>query len=71
MPTPQQHLDEALAVRHQLLLGKATVSLAFGERRVEYTKAELPALEAYIAELRRKIAGKVMRRGRINYVVPR
>lgn len=30
MHTPQQNLDEALAVRHQLLLGKATVSLAFG-----------------------------------------
>jgi len=71
MPTPQQHLDEALAVRHQLLLGRATASLSFGERRVEYTKAELPALEAYIAELRRTITGKAPRRGRIAYVVPR
>lgn len=71
MPTPQQHLDEALTVRHQLLLGKAMVSLGFGERRVEYTKAELPALDAYIAELRRAIAGKAAPRGRITYVVPR
>ncbi|MEB1547359.1 gpW family head-tail joining protein [Xanthomonas campestris pv. campestris] len=71
IPTPQQHLDEALAARHQLLLGKATVSLSFGERRVEYTKAELPALEAYIAELRRTIAGKVMRQITVPGSVPR
>lgn len=72
MSTPQQQLDEALAVRHQLMLGKATQSLSIGERRVEYTKTDLKTLDAYIAELRRQINGASAScgRSRIRYVVP-
>lgn len=68
--TTQQKLDEALAARHALLVGKAKVSIGFGERRVEYTSAEIARLDTYIAELRRDLAGKARRRGAINYFVP-
>jgi hypothetical protein len=68
--TTQQKLDEALAARHELLVGKAKVSIGFGERRAEYTRATLAQLDTYIAELRRDLAGKPRRRGAINYLVP-
>ncbi|WP_300616084.1 gpW family head-tail joining protein [Dokdonella sp.] len=70
-PAAQQRLDEALAARHALLVGKATVSLGFGERRLEYTRATLAQLDRYIAELRLEIAGTPPRaRNRIIYAVP-
>lgn len=70
--TPQEKLDEALAARHALLVGKARVSVGFGDRRVEYTAAALPQLDAYIAELRREIAGAsaAPTRNRIRYLTP-
>ena len=68
--TTQQQLDEALAARHALLVGKATVSVGYGDRRVEYTQATLSKLESYIAELRRTLSNVRPVRNRITYLVP-
>lgn len=70
--TKQQQLDEALAARHKLLTGKATVSLGYGDRRLEFTAANLAALDKYIAQLRREIAGVAAptTRNRVRYGVP-
>lgn len=71
LPSAQQRLDEALQARHALMVGKAAVSLAHGERRLEYTRAKLADLDRYIAALRREIAGEPNRaRNRIIYAVP-
>ena len=71
LPPAQQRLDEALQARHDLMVGKATVSLAHGERRLEYTRAKLADLDRYIAALRREIAGEPsLARNRIIYAVP-
>lgn len=69
-PTTQELLDEALAARHALLVGKKTVSIGFGDRKVQYTEANLAALDRYIAELRRTLAGKPAARNRVSYMVP-
>jgi hypothetical protein len=71
MATLQEQLDEAIAVRHQLMLGKAVVSLQLDGRRMEYSKANLATLETYISQLRRQIVGRPVQRGRVTYVVPR
>lgn len=68
--TTQELLNEAVAARHALLTGKATVSVGFGERKVEYTAANLGALDRYIGELRRALQGKAPARNRIRYMVP-
>jgi len=71
MATTQQLLDEAIAARHQLLVGKARVSVGYGDRRVEFTAATLKQLDSYIAALRRRLAGTARRgRTRVQYVVP-
>ena len=66
----QQQLTEALTARHELLIGKAKVSLGFGERRLEYTRSTLKELDKYIAELRAALNGRKPIRNRIQYVVP-
>ena len=68
--TTQQLLDEATAARHALLTGKARVVCGMGDRRTEYTPANLAALDTYIGELRRALAGKKAARSRISYMVP-
>lgn len=70
MATLQQQLDEALQARHQLLVGKSMVSFGHGQRRMEFTAANLKELDTYIAGLRRQLAGLPVRRGRISYMVP-
>lgn len=70
MATLQQKLDEAVQARHDLLVGKSMVSIGHGERRMEYTAANIKALDNYIAELRRQLVGMPARRGRIRYMVP-
>lgn len=70
MADTQQKLDEAIAARHALITGKKTVSLVFGDRRVEYTAATVKDLERYIAELRRELNGVRPTRNRITYMVP-
>jgi hypothetical protein len=68
----QQQLDEALAARHTLLIGKQPTELMIGDRRVRYGDAtsSLARLDAYIADLRRQLAGFPLRRGRLYYGVP-
>lgn len=70
LPPVQQRLDEALAARHALLTGTKMVSFSFGQRQVSYTAAELGALDRYIGELRRELAGRPPVRNRIRYAVP-
>lgn len=71
LPSPQQRLEEALQARHALMVGRATVALAHGERRLEFTRAKLAELDRYIAALQREIAGVPNRaRNRITYAVP-
>lgn len=70
MATTQEMLDEAIATRHKIMLGKAVSSISGAGEAVSYTRADLPALNAYIAELQRKITGTSPSRGRIAYVVP-
>lgn len=70
MATLKEKLDEAVQARHDLLVGKLMVSIVHGERRMEYTAANIKALDTYIAELRRQITGRPARRGSIRYVVP-
>lgn len=69
MATTQELLDEALAVRHQLMLGKRHVRLSFGERSIEYSRSNLTDLDRYIAQLRRTLSGATAP-SRIRYVVP-
>jgi hypothetical protein len=68
--TTQEQLDEALAARHRLLIGKARVVVGFGESRVEYAKADLAKLDTYIAQLRSQISGKPRVRNRVRYMAP-
>ena len=74
MPTPttQELLDEARAARHALLIGQRTTRIGYGDRSVEYTAANIDALNAYIAELEAILAGTTASRfrNRISYVQP-
>lgn len=68
--TLQQQLDEAVEARHRLVVGSKTVSVAYGDRRIEYTAATRKDLDLYIADLRRQIAGVKPRRNSITYGTP-
>ena len=70
MATTQEMLDEALAARHKIMLGKAVVSIAGSGDSVAYSTANISRLDAYIAELRQLIAGATPVRSRIAYMVP-
>ncbi len=58
----QEHLNEALAAKHQLLVGKQVVKVQKDGRAVEYTAASLPLLEAYIQQLQQALGQTQMRR---------
>lgn len=47
-----QWLAEAEQAYHQLVTGKASASLSSDAGSITYTRADLPMLKAYIAELR-------------------
>jgi hypothetical protein len=51
----QQYLDEALAARHQLALGRREVEVGHADKRAKFTEATAPALDAYLAALRQAI----------------
>lgn len=70
--TTATDLTEALAARHALMTGTASVSVRFADgRAVTYSAMNIEALDRYIAELRNTIAGtSVSRRSRMIYVVP-
>ncbi|MEN5208012.1 gpW family head-tail joining protein [Stenotrophomonas terrae] len=67
----QQQLDEAIAARHAWRTGKTRAAAAFGDRRIEYSVEGMKQLDAYIAELRRQLAGPAARRRRVTYLAPR
>lgn len=72
MPQPslQQQLDEAIAARHAIAIGKRTARITLGDRSVEYSEASLPALNAYIASLQAQISGNPAQgRNRVRRVV--
>lgn len=50
-PTCQQKLAEAKTALHALLTGKSVMSVGYGERRVQYTQANIADLRAYIQQL--------------------
>lgn len=53
--TLQEMLDEAIAARHALAVGKARAVVRMADRSVEYTRATLPQLNAYIASLQAQL----------------
>lgn len=57
--TLQAWLTEAIAARHALVTGKREVSVEFamgdGSRKVTFTPAKLPQLNAYIASLQQQL----------------
>ena len=71
MATTQELLDEAIAVRHAWRTGKTESSVQHGDRTISYSVEGLKKLDAYIAELRRLLAGNKPRgRNSIQYVTP-
>ena len=70
MANLQEQLDEALSVRHAWRTGKTRTVFVFGDRHTEYSVEGMKQLDAYIAQLRREIAGPTARRSRVTYVVP-
>lgn len=71
MATTQELLDEAIAVRHAWRTGKTKASVTHGDRTISYSIEGLKKLDAYIAELRRLLAGTARGgRNRIQYVTP-
>lgn len=49
-------LTEAQDAYHALSLGKQTVSLSIGDKRLTFTPADTRRLASYIAQLQREIA---------------
>ncbi|MCH2058131.1 MAG: gpW family protein [Thalassotalea sp.] len=65
MADVEKQLSEARAARHKLLTGTAVVKINKGGlsgMSVEYSKANLYELNAYISELETKVNGIGMRR---------
>lgn len=61
MATTQQ-LQEAKAALHNLMTGKAVVSLQRDGRRVEYTPANKTQLQSYISQLESELNARSTRR---------
>lgn len=70
MATLQEQLDEAIAARHAWKIGKTRTTVTMGDRTIQYSVDGLKQLDAYIAELRRQIAGVTRVRNRVSYAVP-
>lgn len=60
--TNAQKLTEAEAALHKLLTGSQVVQVGYGERRVQYTQANISELRQYIATLKGAIDPTVARR---------
>jgi hypothetical protein len=54
--TLQTWLTEAQSAYHALSIGKQTVSLSIGDKRVAFTAAEVPQLRNHINQLQTAIA---------------
>lgn len=64
MLTAQERLAEALAARHELMIGKRISLIRRDGKSVEYSGvADIGRLDRYIAELQAEVGGKPMRRG--------
>lgn len=70
MATTQEQLDEAIAARHAWRTGQTRSSVSFGDRTIQYSVDGLKQIDAYIAELRRTLAGTTRVRNRVSYAVP-
>ena len=69
--TLQQRLDEAIAARHAIAIGKRAARISLGDRAVEYSEANLAQLNAYIASLQAQLSPNPARgRNRVRYAVP-
>ena len=53
--TLQARLAEAEAALHRLRMGTQAVRVSDGEVTTEFTPAKIPALQSYIADLRRQL----------------
>lgn len=64
--TLQQHLADAQAALHQLMIGRNANVIAYsqgaGNKSVTYSPADIPALRAYIAQLIRQLGYQSPRR---------
>jgi len=61
--TLEQRLAEAEDARHWLLTGRQTVTVqASGDKQITYARTELRQLDAYIAELKRRLGQSTGRR---------
>ena len=64
-PTLEAWLAAAQAARHKLLIGSSVETVSYqqgdGQRMVKYSKADLPALNAYIAQLQADLGYRVRR----------
>ena len=59
--TTQQMLDEARTALHQLATGRLpAVVVDHNGERVEFTRATLPSLRAYVRELESALAGTLV-----------
>ncbi len=72
MADTQHLLDEALAARHAWRTGKTRTSWTIGDQSFGYSVEGMRHLDAYIAELRRKLNPRAgaRSRNRVRYVVP-
>lgn len=69
--TLELRLQQALAARHAWRTGATRSAASFGDRSITYSVEGIKQLDAYIAELRRALAGTAAGgRSRIAYVVP-
>lgn len=64
LATLKARLEEAEAALHALLTGRREISVGHGDKQVTYTKADVDALQAYMARLRGDIARLEGRTGR-------
>ncbi len=53
--TAAEKLAEAETALHKLLTGTKLVQVGYGERRLQYTQANVADLRAYIAQLKGEI----------------
>ncbi|GAJ77643.1 putative head-tail joining protein of prophage [Vibrio sp. JCM 18905] len=62
--TLQEMLQQAEAAYHNLQTGKMAVSVQKGDRKVEYSRANIHELRAYIDDLRAQLGTNSVRRRR-------
>lgn len=62
MATKQQQLNEAISARHKLMTGGTVAKVTKDGLTVEYTRASIEKLEAYIESLTGEVGGTSRRR---------